>query len=246
MKEVRELSKILFSFKLNVTETGKSILAKHKLSELEVSCTETLVKQSFNDALSNFQYIKDSLKGNNSDILGINFGLARLKCFQFECNALYYAALEGLCSFPIESLTIYYEMSPSWENLPKGITLRSMNKEGFKMKQEFEFERARQCIDSAGEMIENYDDDVDNIVAGLKRQCVNFFIAGAKSLQQERDIFAGVINILQSKWRPLGIDVNSYSYQNFPREVNGIPHQEQYNNFIAKHVNVAVLTKTYK
>lgn len=240
MREVNELSTVLPSFKLNITPVGKTILAKHKLSEFEVESTETCIKQYINDAISNFQYLKDSIKGTQYNVVGVNFALARLKSFQYECNALYYGALEGLCSFPTESLTIYYEFSLRWESLPKGVTLRSLNKEGFKMNQELEFNKAQQCIDAAKELLDSHSNDVDNFIAGLKRHTVNFFIAGSKSLQQERDVFAGVVNVLQSKWKPLGIDINSYSYQNFPREVTNIPHQEQYNNFIAKQVNVAV------
>lgn len=240
LKEVNELSKILPSFKLNITSEGKSILAKHKLSEMEVNSTEVCVKQSISEILSNFQYLKDSIKGNQYDALAVNFALARLKSFEYECNAIYYGALEGLCSFPIESLTIYYEVSPRWKNLPNDVTLRSLNKEGFKINQELEFGKVQQCINAAKELIDNYSNNVDNAIFGLKRQNVNFFIAGSKSLQQERDVFAGVVNVLQSQWKPHGIDVNSYSYQNFPREVTDIPSQEQYNNFIAKQVNVAI------
>lgn len=240
LKEVNELSKILPSFKLNITSEGKSILAKHKLSEMEVNSTEVCVKQSISEILSNFQYLKDSIKGNQYDAPAVNFALARLKSFEYECNAIYYGALEGLCSFPIESLTIYYEVSPRWKNLPNDVTLRSLNKEGFKINQELEFGKVQQCINAAKELIDNYSNNVDNAIFGLKRQNVNFFIAGSKSLQQERDVFAGVVNVLQSQWKPHGIDVNSYSYQNFPREVTDIPSQEQYNNFIAKQVNVAI------
>ena len=102
------------------------------------------------------------------------------------------------------------------------------------MKQELEFGKAQQCINAAKELIDNYSNNVDNVISMFKCKNVNLFIAGSKSLQQERDIFAGVVNVLQSKWKPLGIDVNSYSYQNFPREVTDIPSQKQYNNFIAK------------
>lgn len=239
-KEVTELSKLPLTSKLNFSSKEKLILAKHKLSELEVTSTETCVKQSINETLGNFQYLKDSIKGNQYNALAVNFALARLMSFQYESNALYYGALEGLCSFPIESLDIYYEVSPRWEYLPKGVTLRSLNKQGFKMNQELEFKKAQECIEAAKELIDNYGNNVDNIIARLKRHTVNFFIAGSKSLQQERDVFAGVVNVLQSKWKPLGIDVNSYSYQNFPREVTDIPPQEQYNNFIANQVNVAV------
>ncbi|MDE6491826.1 MAG: hypothetical protein K2L37_01595 [Lactobacillus sp.] len=239
-KEVNELTNGVPSFKLNITPNGKIILAKHKLSELEVASTEMCVNQSINDVLSNFQYLRDSIKGNQYNALGVNFALAQMKSFQYESNAIYYGVLEGLCSFPIEALTLYYEISPRWENMPKGVTLRSLNKEGFKLNQELEFKKAQQCLDAVSGLIEKYGNNVDNIIHSLKRQDVNFFIAGSKSLQQERDVFAGVVSILQSKWKPLGIDVNSYSYQNFPREVTDIPSQEQYNRFIANHVNVAI------
>lgn len=240
MKEVENLVKVLPTFKLKISNSGKYILEKHKLSELEVSSTEMCVKQSIGEIKSNFQYLKDSIKGNQYNSVAVNFAIAQLKCFQYESNALFYGALEGLCSFPIESLTIYYEISPSWNNMPIGVTLRSMNKEGFKMNQELEFRKAQQCIDAAKELIDSYDNDVDNFIAGLKRKNVTFFIAGSKSLQHERDVFAGVVSILQSKWKQIGIDINSYSYQNFPREVTVIPSQEQYNYFIANYVNVAV------
>ena len=240
LKEVNELSKIIPPFKLNITSESKLILAKHKLSEIEVNSTEMCVKQSVSEVLSNFQYLKDSIKGNQYDALAVNFALARLKSFEYESNAIFYGALEGLCSFPIESLTIYYEMSPYWRNLPNDVTLLSLNKEGFKMQQELEFGKAQQCINAAKELIDNYSNNVDNVISMFKCKNVNLFIAGSKSLQQERDIFAGVVNVLQSKWKPLGIDVNSYSYQNFPREVTDIPSQKQYNNFIAKQVNVAI------
>ena len=111
-KEVNELTNGVPSFKLNITPNGKIILAKHKLSELEVASTEMCVNQSINDILSNFQYLRDSIKGNQYNALGVNFALAQLKSFQYESNAIYYGALEGLCSFPIESLTLYYEISP--------------------------------------------------------------------------------------------------------------------------------------
>lgn len=240
LKEVNELCKVVPSLKLEVTSADKKILVKHQLSEQEIAGAEMCVNQSINDVLSNFQYLKDAIKGNQYNPIEVNFALARLKSFQYESNAIYYGALEGLCSFPVESLTFYYEVSPCWDNLPKGVTLRSLNKEGFKMNQELEFQKAQQCMNTAKDFIDNYGNDVDNAIAGLNRQTVNFFIAGSKSLQQERDMFAGVINILQSKWKPLGIDINSYSYQNFPREVSDVPPQEQYNNFIAKQVNAAI------
>lgn len=89
LKEVNELSKIIPPFKLNITSESKLILAKHKLSEIEVNSTEMCVKQSVSEVLSNFQYLKDSIKGNQYDALAVNFALARLKSFEYESNAIF-------------------------------------------------------------------------------------------------------------------------------------------------------------
>lgn len=239
-REVKELSTALPSFNFHSTRESKCILAKHNLSAIEIASAKTCVTQSINDILSNFEYLKEQLKNNQNNFLGLHLGLANLKSFHFECNALYYGALEGICSFPTEALNIYYALAPQWNNMPKGITLRSFNKEGFKMCQETEFHKSQQCIEKAEELVDQYSHDVDNLIKGLKRHEVNFFIAGSKSLQRERDVFAGVINLLQSQWKPLGFDVNSFSYQNFPKDITIDGHQQQYNNFIANHVNVAV------
>lgn len=239
-KEVKDISASLHSFKFNSYEDGKIVLQKHNLSVAEVASAETCVKQSVQDILNNFVCLREQLKNNQNNLLGIQFALARTKCFQFECNALYYGALEGMCSFPNDSLTVYYEMAPRWDNMPSGVTLRSFDKKTFRMYQEMELQKSQQCLDAVKRMLDNAENDVDNLIISLKRHDVNFFIAGSKALQQERDVFAGVVNMLQSTWKPLGLDINSYSYMNFPRDVTIDGHQQQYNHFIAHHVNVAV------
>ena len=241
IKEVNNIANQLPSLKFNASTVEKMVLKKHNLSVAEVVSAESCVSQSIQDMISNLVNLKEQLGLNHlGNILGINFALARLKCFQFECNALYYGALEGLCSFPNDSLGIYYEMASNWDCMPKGVSLQSFDKKHFKMYQEMEFQKSQKCLDEAQIMIDNVGNDVDNLIKGLKRHDVNFFIAGSKELQQERDVFAGVISILQSKWKPMGLEINSYSYMNFPRDVTVEGHQQQYNNFIAHHVNVAV------
>lgn len=239
-KEVKDISASLHSFKFSSSEDGKIVLQKHNLSVAEVASAETCVQQSVQDILNNFMSLRQQLRNNQNNLLGIHFALARTKCFQYECNALYYGALEGMCSFPNDSLTVYYEMAPRWDNMPSGVALKSFDKKHFRMYQEMEFQKSQQCLDAAKRMLDNAENDVDNLIISLKRHDVNFFIAGSKALQQERDVFAGVINVLQSTWKPLGLDINSYSYMNFPRDVTIDGHQQQYNHFIAHHVNVAV------
>lgn len=239
-KEVKDISASLHSLKFSTSENGKIVLQKHNLSVAEVASAETCVLQSVQDILNNFMSLREQLRNNQNNLLGIHFALARTKCFQYECNALYYGALEGMCLFPHDSLTVYYEMAPRWDNMPSGVTLKSFDKKHFRMYQEIEFQKSQQCLDAAKRMMDNAENDVDNLSISLRRHDVNFFIAGSKALQQERDVFAGVINVLQSTWKPLGLDINSYSYMNFPRDVTIDGHQQQYNHFIAHHVNVAV------
>lgn len=240
LREIENISKSLPSLKYKTTTESKHILQKHDLSEMEIASAEICVQQSINDIQDNFRYLKEQLKDNPSNTLSLNFALVRLKSFQCECNALYYGALEGICSFPTESLNIYYELSSRWNNLPSGVTINSLDKKTFKIYQEIEFNNSKKYLDEAGTWIESHSNDVNNYIQTLKCRDINFFIAGSTSLQHERDVFAGVINLLQTKWRPLGLTINSYSYQNFQRDIIIDGHQQQYNNFIANHINVAV------
>lgn len=239
IKEVRNLANILPSLRFKPSTECRTVLQKHNLSVTEVASAENCVVQSIHDMENNLEHLKEQL-GTECNLLGINFSLTRLKCFQFECNALYYGALEGICTFPYDALGVYYEMSPSWSYMPKGVTLKSFDKKHFRMYQEMEFQKSQQCLEEVQNVIEGADNDIGNYINALKRRDINFFIAGSIVLQSERDVFAGVINLLQAKWKPLGLDVNSYSYMNFPREVTTDGPQEQYNHFIANHVNVAV------
>lgn len=239
-REIEEMSKSLNLFNFNTSDDGKLILQKHNLSVAEVVSAEKCVLQSMQNLKGNFASLMEQLRNNQNNLWGIHYALACMKCFQFECNALYYGALEGMCSFPNDSLTIYYEAAPRWGNMPHGVTLNSFDKKHFRMYQEIEFQKSQQCLDLASKMINDVENDVDSLIKGIKRHDVNFFIAGSKELQQERDVFASVISILQSKWRPLGLDINSYTYQNFPKDVTIDGHQQQYNNFIARHVDVSV------
>ena len=241
IKEVNNIATQLPALKFNATSAEKMVLEKHNLSVAEVVSAESCVTQSIQDMISNLMSLKEQLGLNHpSNLLGINFALARLRCFQFECNAMFYGALEGLCSFPNDSLGIYYEMASGWDCMPKGVAIKSFDKKHFKMCQEMEFQKSQKCLDEAQIMIDNADNDVENLIKGLKCHDVNFFIAGSKELQQERDVFAGVVSLLQTKWKPLGLDIYSYSYLNFPRDVTIKGHQEQYNSFIANHVNASV------
>jgi len=240
LRETNDFEKSIPDLRFHLENKNRKVLFQHNLTLQDISCVEACVSQSIKEVQDNFNYLNQQLTDNQNNLIGVHFALARLVAFQYECNALFYGAMEGMCSFPVESLNVYYEMAPRWVNMPMGITIKSLNKEGFRMYQEMEFNKAQQSINAAKDYIENYENDVDNFIKGIKRKGVNFFIAGSKSLQQERDIFAGVINLLQSQWKPLGIDVNSYSYQNFPKEVSLGGHQQQYNHFIATYVNVSV------
>lgn len=238
-QEIKDLSRNFPNFKFKINDQNLPILSKYSLTPTEMASAESCVSLLLDEINENFSYLRDQLKNSKYNLLGIDFALARLKAFQHELNVIFYGCLENMCSFPLESLNIYYEMATTWVYMPH-IAITTMDKSGFKMYQETELQSASRIINEAAEYIDKYENDVDNIIKGLKRRDINFFIAGSKSLQTERDVFSGVISILQSQWKPLGININSYSYQSFPRELNIGGHQQQYNNFICKHVNASV------
>jgi DNA-binding transcriptional regulator YhcF (GntR family) len=75
--------------------------------------------------------------------------------------------------------------------------------------------------------------------ATAKRQA-NIFFAGAKALQAERDMFSHEISILQTDWKEKGIEISSFSYQNFVHELTEKPKQEIYNDFIRNYTDAII------
>ena len=69
-----------------------------------------------------------------------------------------------------------------------------------------------------------------------KRSC-NFFFAGSKELEIERNIFYGAIGKMQPKWKNKGLDIYGISYKNFEHEVVLEGQQAEYNAFIQNYTD---------
>lgn len=67
--------------------------------------------------------------------------------------------------------------------------------------------------------------------ACLKKE-INFFFAGSKKLDTERNIYHGAVGRQQTKWKDKGLLIYGVSYQNFEHEVVDEGHQGKYNDFI--------------
>lgn len=74
-----------------------------------------------------------------------------------------------------------------------------------------------------------------------KRSC-NFFFAGSKELEIERNIFYGAIGELQLKWKNKGLDIYGISYKNFEHEVVLKGPQAEYNAFIQNYTDAIFFT----
>ena len=124
----------------------------------------------------NFDFLIDLLKSEKTVPSGWAFAENRLKCFQHEANAMFYGALEGLCSFPKDSLTLYEQQRTQLKYLPSEIGL-SKRKEDYLQLQEIEFNKAEELLKSTGELMDNDSIQVDLFGNQLFSQQVNVFFA---------------------------------------------------------------------
>lgn len=185
-------------------------------------------------------YLDSILKMLNTDQIlqsGLSWVSLRSKCFQLEVNGIFYAALEGLCSFPSKSLILYEQERNRYKFLPTDVGL-NRRKEDYLQLQELEYKKAQDLIKQTNELVQLDGAKVDALADTIFSQQINVFFAGSKALQTERDIFSNVINQLQTKWKDKHITIYGYSYQNFEHEfvING--HQCSYNDFIRRHSDI--------
>lgn len=213
------------------------ILRKHKLSTQEIQAVVQIVDTFNNDMIGYFDSILKML--NTDQILqsGLSWVSLRSKCFQLEVNGIFYAALEGLCSFPSKSLILYEQERNRYKFLPTDVGL-NRRKEDYLQLQELEYKKAQDLIKQTNELVQLDGAKVDALADTIFSQQINVFFSGSKALQTERDIFSNVINQLQTKWKDKHITIYGYSYQNFEHEfvING--HQCSYNDFIRRHSDI--------
>lgn len=238
-KEIEQLGNhhVHLSFQPSFIKT--LILHKHKLSNQEVQAALMTAESTEIELKQNFDFLVDLLRIEKTIPSGWAFAENRLKCFQHEANAMFYGALEGLCSFPKDSLTLYEQQRTRLKNLPSEIGLNK-RKEDYLQLQEIEFNKAEELLKTTGELMDNDNIQVDLFGNQLFTQQVNIFFAGSKELQTERDIFSNVISQLQTKWKDKNINLYGYSFQNFEHGFIYDGHQCTYNEFINRYADITI------
>ena len=213
-KEIEQLDNhnVHLSFQPSFIKTF--ILHKHKLSNQEIQAAVMTADSTEIELKQNLDYLVDLLKIEKPVSSSWSFAENRLKCFQHEANAMFYGALEGLCSFPNDSLVLYEQQRPRLKYLPSVIGLNK-RKEDYLQLQEFELNKAEELLNFTEELMNDDEIQVDLFGNQLFSQQVNVFFAGSKALQTERDIYSNVISQLQTKWKDKNINLYGYSFQNF-------------------------------
>lgn len=215
------------------------VLHKHKLSSLEIQAALVVSESSEMELIDNFNFLLNLLNSETRISSNWLFAENRLKCFQHESNALYYGALEGLCSFPSSSLMIYEQQRTRLKFLPTDTGLNK-RKEDYLHLQEIEFKKAEELLDTV-KVVMNDDSEKFNLIGDqLFSRQINVFFAGSKALQTERDIYSNVISQLQTKWKDNNIHLYGYSFQNFEHEFVFDGHQCTYNEFIKRYSDIVL------
>ena len=69
---------------------------------------------------------------------------------------------------------------------------------------------------------------------------IKCFIAGSKTLQQERDALRAVTCVMYNKWDSKFFRILSYTFEDFKKEHTLVPPQELYNKFIEEEADWAL------
>ena len=238
-KEIAQLSANLVPLSFQSSDTRSIILQKHKISTQEVEAALKISDSTENELIDNFDFLINLL--NEETIIEASWIFAenRLKCFQHEANGLFYGTLEGMCSFPPNSLSMYEQLRSSLKYLPTGIGI-GRRKEDYTYLQDFEFKKAEDILKSTEEMITDDEIKVEYYGDQLFTRQINIFFAGSKALQTERDIYSNVVSQLQTKWKDNNIHLYGYSFQNFEHEFVLDGHQCTYNEFIKRYSDIVI------
>lgn len=238
-KEIEQLKGNSVHLTFQPSGLKSAVLHMHKLNTQEVQAALAVVESTETELIDNFDYLLDFLNSETKISSSWLFAESRLKCFQYESYALYYGALEGICSFPSKSLIIYEQQRTRIKFLPADTGLNK-RKEDYLHLQEIEFKKAEDILNSVKVFIDDDSEEVDMIGERLFSRQINVFFAGSKALQTERDVYSNVVSQLQTKWKDNNIHLYGYSFQNFEHEFVFDGHQCTYNEFINRYSDIVI------
>lgn len=238
-KEIEQLNNNNVHLTFQPSGLKSIVLHKHKLSSQEIQAALAVAESSEIELIDNFNFLLNFLNSETKISSNWLFVENRLKCFQYESNALYYGALEGLCSFPSNSLMIYEQQRTRLKFLPADSGLNK-RKEDYLHLQEIEFKKAEDLLNGVKVVMDDDSEEVNMIGDKLFSRQINVFFAGSKALQTERDIYSNVVSQLQTKWKDNNIHLYGYSFQNFEHEFVFDGHQCTYNEFIKRYSDIVI------
>lgn len=144
-----------------------------------------------------------------------------------------------------EALTAY--LSATEEQL--SIELYLMDRHGEMSEMDFVifFEQIAIAIQGMKQRLQNKTKPVEDTLAyNVKNKeeatLIRCFMAGATSLEQERNAFRAVVSKADNKWETYNI--KSYDYQDFSRSYQKVSHQTTYNEFIVDRTDFMIFVIT--
>lgn len=231
-KNVVEMCKITPELLFDNSLPKQRILAKHKLPLQEIHMAITLPKTTYEELKALIdETMCDLVNADSVDFARIDFTRVRFMVFLEETIGMYYASMEGICSFPLSVLRLYEDVSHKIKYLPTEVGCNK-RKEDYLHFQELQMNKAQNLLESFKDSLDNEDNFVKNYAENLLKKEINLFFSGSKELETERNVFNGAVVRQQTKWKTMGLNIYGFSYQNFPSEVVLEGHQAAYNTFI--------------
>lgn len=235
-KKLDEILRIIPTLPFSQSIMSSIVLYKHKMSIGDVVTCDNYISATIaqlRDLIEMVQTNIDAKQSIQSNLLLID---AEIECFQLEANAGFYAIMEGMCSFPESTKSTYMQLYPRVKFLPIEVG-HNRRKEEYSFLQNQSYDEAENRIRRVREALSIDEKLVKEYANTIFHRDVNFFFAGAKKLQDERDMFTNIISQLQTNKKDSLISIYGYSYQNFDRKIIDGGHEEEYCNFIRTHTD---------
>lgn len=237
--EIEQLSQNNLRLTFQPSIMKSVMLHKHKLTTQEVQTATKITNNFANTLIGNLDFLIGLLNAETTITASWLFAENRMRAFQHEANSIYYGSLEGMCSFPSQSVSVFEQLRNRLQTFPTEIGLEK-RKQDYLQLQEIEFMKAEELIKDTKKKIDEDGERVDILGDKILSRQIDVFFAGSKSLQTERDIYSNVITQLQTKWKDKQINITGYSYQNFEHEFVISGHQCTYNDFIRKYATIVI------
>lgn len=235
-KDLDNILQIVPSISLSLSTMTSLVLLKHKLTVSEVNACDTFMNATIDQLKDLLDKVNENIDKKQQLYTNLLMVDAEIECFQLEANAGFYGAMEGMCSFPESTKTTFVQLYPSIKFLPIEVGF-NRRKEDYSFLQDQAYNEAEKKIKSIKEKIGLDEKLVGEYANTVLHKDINFFFAGAKDLQDERDMFANVISQIQTKLKNSLISVYGYSYQNFDRKIIEGGHEKEYCSFIKNNTD---------